>query len=583
MNRPTHHERLGRRKACDLCCKKKVRCDAKIPKCSTCLLRQTDCTWTLDVVAPKVAHRAELSHQIRFSEIESRLAAIEARFHSAETGERSRWPEWAGSGPVSEQLSSLDPPGKTWIGGASFPLSQPLGGTSSAFDLPPSNQVFALVAKYFRGPNQAIPLFDQPSFMQMLQDWYQQPSTRDSASWASINVVLALSAHHDRLPGNEKLAQECLNKAQSVLNILVSREEDLKGIQVLLGLVTLFLGSPHPQPTCVLIATAVKLAHRLRLHARDSRRPANGEVSLQMDRLFWITYVLDRDICLRAVEPYAQQEDDFDVQQPGLTAPDDGAGMLKINDIRFNYFHLRVQLAQIQGLTYRMIFSVKAEKLPADQRQAAAEYIDGLLHSWQASIPAQLLPEHILAAQKEPSDAHMHLICLHLDAYHVLFTAHRIHARDSDWIHRLTTFSDRFATSTERNVTTIAHTPDSTNSSFMLFPPNWTYFVEVARLCIRLIRMIEWNNNSRFWTAICIHQTALIILIANNLTVEESNVHDQINADAQLISDAMQYSQDAMTLQSDNESVAMLAELHGACLKLHKRALKAIQRLQTRV
>lgn len=44
---------LTRKQACDFCCRKKIKCDAKSPKCSNCIDNDLTCLWTPGVTAAK--------------------------------------------------------------------------------------------------------------------------------------------------------------------------------------------------------------------------------------------------------------------------------------------------------------------------------------------------------------------------------------------------------------------------------------------------------------------------------------------------------------------------------------------------
>lgn len=251
----------------------------------------------------------------RFNDIESRLAAVERELHhnsalrdASKERHRQLYPENAQElrSPVSTLMSTPAIPTT-----ATSPFEN-----DAYFALPPPDQVSALVDSYFANYNQAMPLFHQPLFMQILRAWYRYPDEHNEASWASINVVLALSLQQTpsvATASDDHICSTCIRNAQSVLNHLVIRDEDLQGLQVVLGLVILFLGTSHPQPACVLIATAVKLAHRLKLHLQEGRHDVNHELAAQKERLLWITYILDRDISLRTVEPYGLQDHDMEV------------------------------------------------------------------------------------------------------------------------------------------------------------------------------------------------------------------------------------------------------------------------------
>jgi hypothetical protein len=178
-------------------------------------------------------------------------------------------------------------------------------GVDSHLKLPPLDEVLPLVADYFLCFNSGVPLFHQPTFMRMLYEWYSpSPSPRrDTASWAAVNIVLAL-AHRCSLErrvglGLEgEIVSQCLRNAQSVVSDLVTREEDLLGLQVILGMVLLFQGTRDSKPASVLIGTAIRLAHRMQLHTRETLKFFPVEVQEQRSRLFWLTYALDKVGCL---------------------------------------------------------------------------------------------------------------------------------------------------------------------------------------------------------------------------------------------------------------------------------------------
>lgn len=138
--------------------------------------------------------------------------------------------------------------------------------------------------------------------MRLLTGWYNHSIKRDRATWAAILMVCAIGLRSP-VPGDvvnaesaEKAewANYCMRNAQSVMSELVTRDEDLLGMQVLIALVLQFHNSSDARPASVLIGTAVRLGHRLRLHSGDSAQYfAPGDV-LQRNKVFWIAYMLDK-------------------------------------------------------------------------------------------------------------------------------------------------------------------------------------------------------------------------------------------------------------------------------------------------
>lgn len=146
--------------------------------------------------------------------------------------------------------------------------------------------------------------------MRTLTSWYNKPTDRSRPAWSLILTVatlglrseLDLPAHHHRhqvglfslSQDKTRLADYCMRNAQSAMAELVSRGEDLTGIRVLLALATVFLDSLDLSPAVVLIGSAVRLAHRLRLHSKGSEQYFNEQENLERSRVFWIAYIYDK-------------------------------------------------------------------------------------------------------------------------------------------------------------------------------------------------------------------------------------------------------------------------------------------------
>lgn len=155
-----------------------------------------------------------------------------------------------------------------------FPGTVPVGVDMQGYPLAPIHDILPLIQSYFAKSNRVMPLFIEDKFISMLQKWHTDADQRTCAAWAAINVTMAFSLWNDasrKSPSDDLSMGQCVQNAQSVLNNLVTRDQDLLGIQVVLGLVMLFQPGPNIRPALVLIAIAVKMAHRLRLHTRRGR------------------------------------------------------------------------------------------------------------------------------------------------------------------------------------------------------------------------------------------------------------------------------------------------------------------------
>jgi hypothetical protein len=175
-------------------------------------------------------------------------------------------------------------------------VSPPLSiSTSNQLELAPLSEVLPLVDNYFRNYNAVIPLFDETAFMRMLLDFFAQTIKRSIISWAAINVVLAINYRALEGRGSDDAAlNRCLQNVRSVMSELMVQGKDLMGLQVLLGVVILFLGSSDFQLAIVLTGSVVKLAQSLRLSSKEALKGLTNAEKARRTQLFWLSYIYDR-------------------------------------------------------------------------------------------------------------------------------------------------------------------------------------------------------------------------------------------------------------------------------------------------
>jgi transcription factor-like protein len=124
--------------------------------------------------------------------------------------------------------------------------------------LPPRAEVFELLRAYFRGINHLFPIYHEKSFMTLIEWQYTQQTCNDTATWASINILIAM-AYRDRIGNSQRPEKDnekawlYFKNAASVLTDLILRRSDLLSIQALLGMVgynivplSLFLANTNP-------------------------------------------------------------------------------------------------------------------------------------------------------------------------------------------------------------------------------------------------------------------------------------------------------------------------------------------------
>lgn len=314
--------------------------------------------------------------------------------------------------------------------------------------LPGREECQALLKDYFENFNCMFPLFHEPTFMHLVDKHYSMEPYDGAGWWASLNVALAIG-HRLRVMSNvtgseeDEVAWAYLKNAMAVMTELTMRSNDLLSVQALLGMALFLQGTPNPQPSFFLVSAAVRLAHSIGLHKRGSGFNLNEVENEQRKRVFWIAYLLDKDICLRSGRPPAQDDDDMNVELPSENPPDH-IGSIPLSDENgksgtMNLFRLMCRFAGIQSRVYKQLYSVKASRQSDGELLNTIGELDAQLEEWKDSIPLDFRPEHEIKAAHTPLI--LHIVVLHFAYYNCLTTIHRMSVHHGYWTSRLSDYA----------------------------------------------------------------------------------------------------------------------------------------------
>ncbi|KAB5546938.1 fungal-specific transcription factor [Coniochaeta sp. 2T2.1] len=559
--------RKSRRKACDLCFMKKIKCDRAKPLCSHCkIYGSASCTYTplTRTPNPKAIPRS------RADVLETRLRELEARLKAFEGDNRPDQPDR--TIPTSNQnviitdatslppdLLALTPESLTDFIGSEVSEPRSEGG----YALPPLRDILPSVSSYFNDANRVVPLFHEPTFMRMLRDWYPTPTSQlDPAIWAAINIVLALSRRHTYIDISSPRGtlDVYVRNAQAVLNQLVTREEDLLGIQVVLGLAFIFYGTSDPKPATVLVATAVRLAHSLRINTLQGTNQLDPDIITQRQRIFWILYTLDRDVALRIRQPAMLHENDIDLELPEESPPDGVGIFFAENGTSVNFFRKRVQFAWIQGKVYEWLFSVRAEKLPLATRDEHSKRLERALDQWHASLPAEFKPD--MLPHVSDLTTFRAFMVMHFTRLQVLARVHHAYAYDSQWLETLRGFSQ--AVSEE-------HATPFPSSSL---PDSFQSLVVRSRENMKLFALLPQQDLYILWSVCCAFFSSVIFLLVNSLAHPH---HGLVDEDLQLIDFSLQ----VLQRLEDGTGNAHVTTMHRAIAELDSKTRIVIDRARS--
>ena len=359
--------------------------------------------------------------------------------------------------------------------------------------LPPKNEAISLLKDFFENFNCMFPLFHQPTFMHLVERQYSRDPYEGSGWWASLNVALAI-AHRLRVMSNlvpqeeDEKAWGYLKNAMAVCTELTLRNTDLLSVQALLGMALFLQGTPNPQPSFFLVAAAIRSSHSIGLHKRGSGFNLNPVEIEQRKRVFWIGYMLDKDLVLRSGRPPVQDDDDMNVELPSAD-PDDNIGNIPLADGKgkVNLFRLMCEFSTIESKVYKQLYSTKASKQSDGELLNTIGELDSQLEEWKDSIPVDFRPEHEIKASHTPLI--LHVVFLHFAYYNCLTTIHRMSVHHGYWTSRLSNYAIQGLNARPLN-------PRVFSSAALC--------VSAARASIHLIKYVPQGDFSCVWYENCL-------------------------------------------------------------------------------
>ncbi|KAF7557952.1 hypothetical protein G7Z17_g347 [Cylindrodendrum hubeiense] len=606
--------------ACDLCYRKRIKCDGQRPRCSNCQTYSCECTHEATSrqkkkknkksPAPANCRRQEQqqeqrqqpeTHDVRVQQQQvGPLRPVQQSIEQEQAIDASllaenHEPLLAPPMPVAVsdqqlQVSILSSPLLSFPPAhahapAPTPTLTPTPTCSRQLrelELPSEEIVRHVIDVYLATFNSILPLFHPQCLYRTVDNWYRQPSDsqrrqHEPSSWAAINVALALAQCHG--PGNlspvaaqAMSVAECLENAQSVLTEVLAGDMDLQHVQILLGLGILFLGArpDDVRVAMMFVSTAMRLAQAMGMHRRDyydndyayHYEGAASPEAIQRRRVFWIAYILDRDVAARTRQAPIQQDADMDLDLP----PDDDAGFVHIGDhvgedtdtdtdtgrFGFNLFRARVELAQIQGRVYDCALSVRASCIDPGESARLAQSIRLSIQQWKARLPAALSVDVLSLLSQVDTDNNNNSVpylpaamCyMHSLIIVCLGQLCRVNSMDFHWIEKVLSYARGIGNgigdgkTTPSSPSSSSHAPcfsssSSFSSSFSSFassvppppqPQGWNVLVSECREFMRLFQSIRSKHPTFVNVQLCPFASGLLCLSVNSfLNFEDGN------------------------------------------------------------
>ncbi|WBW71694.1 DNA-binding transcription factor [Schizosaccharomyces osmophilus] len=437
-------------RACDLCRKRKIRCDGKQPACSNCLNHSVSCVYT---ARPK---RRTGQKQMYIKSLVSRLEQMESTIRSvvpnyspqnetfsnlygdADEADKSLKEDSYSDESTSGDMASLNekmgtlittPVGGQKYIGASSNLSilqhatrvasgiasdkalenLLLAKSSSLADQPediyeairaelPSPEVAqAYVNAYFKTFNRELPVFTREGFEKRFStpDWYKdQDDSVDITKYALYITVLSLGC----IASGED--EWYLKRAKALyMNVLdvhlkVTQKMSFDTLLVCFLSSIFFSAICQPNSAWLSLGVVIRVAQTLGLHRNSSMWSINKEDAEEKARLFWLIYCMDRVFSFTSGKPLAFQDEDIDQIIPFYSIYHFSCVETQENDEfrRFNFLECFVKLMQIHGRILRQLYSVAGMKSTTNELKEKIKTLDFELHEWLSAIPKGIRP-----------------------------------------------------------------------------------------------------------------------------------------------------------------------------------------------
>lgn len=376
--------------------------------------------------------------------------------------------------------------------------------------LPALAETLSLLRDYFDNFNCMFPLFHEPTFMHLVRRQYSQQPYEGTGWWACLNVALAI-AHRLREMSNVATADEeskawmFMKNALGVWADLTIKNTDLLSVQALLGMALFLQGTPNPQPPFFLVGAAIRLAHSIGLHKNGAAFGLNPVEAEQRKRVFWIAYILDKDISLRSGRPPAQDDDDMNIDLPAED-PTDNVGNVPHSDGngKTNMFRLMCTFSIIQSKVYKRLYSARAAKKTDGELLNTIGELDKELEDWRESIPPEFRADHDITVSHGPLI--LHIVMLHFAYYNCLTTIHRMSVHNGYWSSRLSDYAIQGLNARPLN-------PRVFSSASIC--------MAAARSSVHLVKYIPQSDHACVWMVLYYPVSAAVTLFSNILQSPE--------------------------------------------------------------
>ncbi|KAH8897325.1 hypothetical protein GQ53DRAFT_713061 [Thozetella sp. PMI_491] len=459
--------------ACDACYRRKIQCSIPTEDelCNWCRHHGLACTFTREIQQKK-RKRAKLSDiqelQSRIQQLESALAQSHEDTQPGITvnprNAQSCLESPLGQNWYHQGMPIVSDKGQAWVSAKTgeavvwrklklfgnrldSPRSSPSQGL---LNLPSKETVQIALGAFFRSSFPlAFPVLDMVLFEETLESAYKtsdvppqnlKVSSASACVMAALALICRLKESRGILVGVD--GDICAMQAQECLGRIIA-DPSLTNLQTVLILHRHRASAGHREDAILLHAMACRMVCRLGGHITQAPESDNPGISLDqrryyhIRRLFWLCYMLDKDISLRTGQPPLLAGDYCDLTgSPRVTNCihhsewdqadcDCGSPSVSKEDLQFGLLKEKIHI---------LLFSPRAFQISDCELLLRIRQLDSELESWRLSTPHDIRPRlsisqnHPLVVAETNTAETMQCLVFHLE-YHYLLTVIHTTAR----------------------------------------------------------------------------------------------------------------------------------------------------------
>ncbi|KAK5550753.1 hypothetical protein LTR46_011243 [Exophiala xenobiotica] len=257
----------------------------------------------------------------------------------------------------------------------SFRFGRQYNGQPDIYPFPSREVAVYLVDCYFKTFNAVYPLFSRDTFWELLERQYSESHPPQSSSVSALSIVLSIccALATDTVRVNIRtvdpsvtanlvdLSWKYFQSASSIITSLLFAQHDLLMVQTLIGMMFIMQSQIHPEGAFLLIGVAARICTSIGLHRHLQGFELSESDSYQRQRVFWILYVLDKDMSIRIGRPSASDDDDAEIDIVSQQSQGEVSVPVTTGERgRFYPFQSLCSVALVQSRIFRELYAANA-------------------------------------------------------------------------------------------------------------------------------------------------------------------------------------------------------------------------------